>query len=1205
MEVFMRNINFLSNQVEIVHQLAQVLHGPDFAEHNSLARFNFHVHLHRDKRGIRAHGGTGSLTLPTRECGNLFLSLFGTPTRKTFALRNKRVTFQASRNPSGRADVLESIRLLPYVDPRVIQEKERRAAQLNASRVSIRVLQFGWECRDDAFSIESETQCAGRCGLFFDDERRELRIKLRQSSDTYVIAIRFSQLLAISAHTYLSETPVIFLSLNQPPTYECEGTGGSFRQRLSFLPILDHERVAPYASLAIRLICASFDDLQKFRDLSLVAQLHNIQDYECPVVRRGLFSQVAMDELQDWQRRFDWSVSFQIEAILRSMGVDARELLDLMPEVRRVIRANGKEYAAGLLRYFEPRARALFRNPVEEYEGDQGVTQCFLSSEIEYEKQKNLPSLKPTEGSLYEALHVIITPTTMFLEGPFPERSNRIVRSFDAIHQESFLRVSFVDEGRLQYRFDREVDGPAFIRARVGPFLLQGLTIARRTFYFLAYSQSALKEHAVWFVKPFRDSQQGLVTAETIIQKIGTFENLEFDPKLIYCPARYAARLSQAFTATDASVSVEVEEIFHIPDIATTDQKYVFTDGVGTISKEMAREMWLQLTASTRRKRGRRRDFPRAFQVRFMGSKGMLSVDHGLQGRAVCLRPSMIKFEAPESREMEIARAFDRPGPYFLNRPLIMLLEGLGVPYEVFESYQDQAVKETHSSTECLAKAAKLLESYGLGTSFRLPSVLHNLEKIGIDSLPGNKFYDKMLEYAINHILRLLKNHARIPIPGAWTLVGVADVHKFLQPGQIFACIKPITGGTLYLEGQVLVSRSPTIHPGDVQLATAIGRPPLGSCFEKESLANTVVFSILGERPLSTCLGGGDLDGDVYNLIPLDGPLADFQISPREPASYNPAPKNLLDRPSTMADVAEFVMQYINSDVVGIIAINWLIIADQSPQGIHDRDCIELANLHSDAVDYPKSGQPVALDKIPKLKHRMKPDWNAPETINPDSGNFYPSQRAIGRLFRAIELPADHQIRDQPRRQRRTARRNNRRAAETLPDLTDLNLGDDDPLLIAVEERVGDFIDPEEPWVEEMWNYTNDLFSRYSSELQMICAANTLSHARTAHLSEEEAIIGTIIQKSSQPRKRKDLMSKLREQTDVLIRGIREEWSPEDDDTPLEDCLEKVWLAWNLSLSKGKVFGAQSFGWVALGAIFEVIRQIEERIMEESRNRFY
>ena len=499
MEVFMRNVNFSFTQVEIVLQLSQVLHGPDFAEHNSLALINFHVHLHRDKRGIRLHGGTGSLTLPTRECGNLFLSLFGTSTRKTFALGNKRVTFQASRNPSGRADVLESIRLLPYMDPRVIQEKARRAAKLSASSVSIQVLQFGWECRDEAFSIESETQCAGRCSLLFDDERRELRIKLRQSSDTYVIAIRFSQLLSISSHTYLSDTPVIFLSLNQPPTYEREGTEGSaLRRRLSFLPIPDHERVAPYASLAIRLVCASFDDLHRFRDLSLIAQLHNIQDYECPVVRRGLFSKVGMDELQDWQGRFDWSVSFQIEAIMRSMDVDVREMLDLMPEVERVVKANGKEYAAGLLRYFAPRARALFWNPIEEYEGDQSVTQCFLSSEIEYEKQKNLPSLKPSEGSLYEALHVIITPTTMFLEGPFPERSNRVVRSFDAIHQESFLRVSFVDEGRLQYRFDREVDGPAFIRARVGPFLLQGLTIARRTFYFLAYSQSALKEHAVW-----------------------------------------------------------------------------------------------------------------------------------------------------------------------------------------------------------------------------------------------------------------------------------------------------------------------------------------------------------------------------------------------------------------------------------------------------------------------------------------------------------------------------------------------------------------------------------------------------------------------------------------------------------------------------------------------------------------------------------
>ena len=33
------------------------------------------------------------------------------------------------------------------------------------------------------------------------------------------------------------------------------------------------------------------------------------------------------------------------------------------------------------------------------------------------------------------------------------------------------------------------------------------------------------------------------------------------------------------------------------------------------------------------------------------------------------------------------------------------------------------------------------------------------------------------------------------------------------------------------------------------------------------------------------------------------------------PANYNPAKKKLLDRPSTMEDVADFVTEYLTSDV--------------------------------------------------------------------------------------------------------------------------------------------------------------------------------------------------------------------------------------------------------------------------------------------------
>ena len=440
----------------------------------------------------------------------------------------------------------------------------------------------------------------------------------------------------------------------------------------------------------------------------------------------------------------------------------------------------------------------------------------------------------------------------------------------------------------------------------------------------------------VRFVKPFRNhaDNNALVTAESIISSLGTFHGLNFDENLIYCPARYAARISQAFTATDV-VKVEVEEVISIPDISTRDGKYHFTDGVGTLSKELNRSVWMQLRKT--RRRGLPRAAPSAYQIRFMGSKGMLSVDYALHGSIICLRPSMVKFLTPETvRDIEVARAFDRPTAYYLNRPLIMLLEGLGVPFAIFERYQDEAVATTRRAGRSLKDAATLLESHGLGSSFRLPSTLLHLEKLGINSLPDEDFYKKMLEFGINHVLRDLKNRARIPVPGAWTLVGVADVHRFLKPNQIFACIKPINGGKRYLRGQVLVSRSPSIHPGDVAIVEAIGEPPTGSCFAEEPLMNTVVFSVLGisthflslsnpyselgDRPLPSCLGGGDLDGDIYNLIPLDDPdhrdLHDFKPTKTYmPADYEPAKRKELDRPSTMRDVADFVMEYISSDV--------------------------------------------------------------------------------------------------------------------------------------------------------------------------------------------------------------------------------------------------------------------------------------------------
>ena len=49
-----------------------------------------------------------------------------------------------------------------------------------------------------------------------------------------------------------------------------------------------------------------------------------------------------------------------------------------------------------------------------------------------------------------------------------------------------------------------------------------------------------------------------------------------------------------------------------------------------------------------------------------VGAKGMLALDTRLRGDAVCLRPSMIKFEGSTSTDLEICESAYRPLPLFL-----------------------------------------------------------------------------------------------------------------------------------------------------------------------------------------------------------------------------------------------------------------------------------------------------------------------------------------------------------------------------------------------------------------------------------------------------------------------------------------------------------------------------------------------------------
>ncbi|KAE9396411.1 RdRP-domain-containing protein [Gymnopus androsaceus JB14] len=1265
MDIFMRNIDFSATQQDVIRTLAKELHRQEYSPDTPI---NFHIRLFQPgRRGSwKRNSGCGLLTLPSIELGERFLSEYGEDAepQRHVVIRAKRAFFKKSSKPLSSTNIVEQIQNSPYADPDGSRNPSMTSGLPDTARarvgsrlsrqqrlpesISLSRVQFGWDCRDQVFSVEWDH--FGSPSIRFNPSEQQVEIHLSQplygddflgfDLPEYRILFKYSQISYLAVDSYSATEPVIIISLYTQPsfrsiTFDSEDPYGFTHipyERLSSLPWEDtkgryHDEVAAFTSLSLRLVCKSRDGPTIFRRLAVERGKLKIpiEDYHFPAERRQLFSQSALRRFAEWLPTLDFDIACQLDALLYGHCADPRELLGLRPEVEYLISRmhtkgeRSQNFVFLVFQDFAQRALDLFWNPGQDPREQQSLNACFMQCIRIYDN----PSSKSlywrrTDDGLFYCLHVQIMPSSISITGPLPERSNRVVRSYQRENRKYFIRVSFLDEGRLRLHHDRQINGQHYVAQRIAPFLIEGLrekydsrprkqlVIGGRCFNFLAYSQSALKEHAVWFLSPFEENGQ-TVNVQTVIQSLGSFSKLRFDKRLMYCPARFAARISQAFTSTEPTTT-EVENVTQIADIESVDahgNKWVHTDGVGTMSPIFAKKIYAEMNP---RKKSLS-DYPRALQIRFLGAKGMLSVDYRLTGMTIALRPSMIKFIGAPSKTIEIAKVFDKPTQFFLNRPLIVLYEGIGVPYETFKYYQDLAVEAACQAVQRLDSAGQFFQIQGIGGSFRLPTVMATLSRMGYVKLK-DQFLDRILELGKKHVLRDLKHRARIPVPGAYNLVGIADVHQELGPNEISVCIMQKDSGKLeYLSGPCLVSRSPTIHPGDVQIVHAIGKPGAGSCFEHEPLPNTLVFSTRGERPIPSCLGGGDLDGDEYDIIPLDT-LPKFRIPESQiqrPSLYNPAIRKELSRPCKLLDVAEFVMQYILSDVIGQVALTWRILADSSPKGILDPDCLRLADLHSQAVDYPKTGNPVQFFSIPKRNKYNKrlPDWYAPETMEViDESRFYHSHKAIGRLFRDIDLNSsakddvslanhidDEDQEDIPLDE-----------LTTLMQSFSMSGSELDKLYRSIESYTAQFIDENQE--QDDTSEVHEMFLQYCTDLQRICSMHNLSRSKSHLLTEEEAVVGTILFNTAvSSSTRNDHIRKVREETDVLVRGIYDTlygayFTP-------KQYVVRAFCSFRLATvyaqRKNPVFGAKSFWWVTLGTLFDSVGEVgKERKQQAS-----
>lgn len=604
---------------------------------------------------------------------------------------------------------------------------------------------------------------------------------------------------------------------------------------------------------------------------------------------------------------------------------------------------------------------------------------------------RRLPSMKskiPDNCVLIRS--VTITPSSMVLSTPYVEMTNRVVRRYKE-HSDRFLRVRFEDDevrgfARINATSQKTMDE---VLNKVFRTLSSGIVIGDRRYEFLAFGNSQLREHGAYFFASLPTSPR----AYHIRAWMGRFEH----ERIV---AKHAARIGQCFSTTRAIKNVGFPPVRKTDLIADVERNsFNFTDGVGKISRFYAETIAREL--------GIRGASPSVYQFRIAGCKGVLAIAPDIGATNLQIRKSQFKFETTYSG-MEIIRCSE----YWvatLNRQLILVLSALGVPDEVFLLIQEKEIRLLERAMELDSAALEALT--GHVDPNRMTLTIASLVQAGFRR-SEEPFVNSLLGLWRAWSIKYLKEKARLPVRDGACILGCTDETgtlrghfdanqvnddddveaKVAKLPEVFVQItSPETGHRKVIDGLCVIARNPSLHAGDMRVVKAIDVPAL------HHLVDVLVLPQTGDRDISSMCSGGDLDGDDYVVI------WDERLLPKiwnaEPMDYSPPPPIPLDRDVTQTDITKFFVKYMKNDFLPKIALSHLAWADFLDEGIRHEKCLDLARLHSKAVDYPKSGQPAQMPKSLNAKQ-----W--PHFMEKKGRSSYKSHKALGQLYDAVDRVA-------------------------------------------------------------------------------------------------------------------------------------------------------------------------------------------------------
>ncbi|KAK0614847.1 RNA dependent RNA polymerase-domain-containing protein [Bombardia bombarda] len=362
----------------------------------------------------------------------------------------------------------------------------------------------------------------------------------------------------------------------------------------------------------------------------------------------------------------------------------------------------------------------------------------------------------------------------------------------------------------------------------------------------------------------------------------------------------------------------------------------------------------------------------------------------------------------------------------FLNRQMVKILEDMHAPNKWFLDLQERELNRLRGITANAYNTATFIKSQSIAESIQLYKFIRQTDRMGID-YRMDPFLRAIVEAVVLKELRLLKHKARIPVSKGITLFGVMDETGYLKEGEVYVTFDTMQGRHSHPPsvGRVIVTRSPALHPGDIQFANNVIPPDDHPLLMHR---NCIVFSQNGKRDLPSQLSGGDLDGDIFGVIWDTELVGHHALQTFDPAQYATVTPLELDRPLERSDMAEFFIDFMKTDHLGVIATRHMVLADMLEEGTNHGDCIRLAELHSRAVDFSKTGIAVELNELPIIK-KWRPDFLAPgpsvhihnrieiemdqntlEVDGDDEDNentprykYYRSEKLLGVLYRAVD----------------------------------------------------------------------------------------------------------------------------------------------------------------------------------------------------------